>query len=160
MKQTVLLLALCAGLSSAHAQSSVHELLVENKPEPVGLGTAQPRFSWEIQNKQRNTLQTAYEIKVTNGKNTVWNSGKVAADSSVHVAYKGNPLLSNERYQWQVRVWDNHGKNSAWSTPASFQMGLLNQSDWKAKWIESGIAEDPEYRPSQLFRKTFNTSKK
>lgn len=140
-------------------QVSVSQLLTENETSPLGLTTAQPRFSWQIQSPQRNTLQSAYEIKVSSERNIVWSSGKVNTDSSVHIAYKGRPLLTNGKYQWQVKVWDQAGKSSAWSAPASFQMGLMSPADWKARWIESGITEAPS-RPSQLFRKSFSTAKK
>ncbi|MCH5691103.1 alpha-L-rhamnosidase N-terminal domain-containing protein [Niabella sp. W65] len=67
--------------------------------------------------------------------------------------------MTNGKYQWQVKVWDQAGKSSAWSAPASFQMGLMSPADWKARWIESGITEAPS-RPSQLFRKSFSTARK
>ena len=41
---------------------------------------------------------------------------------------------------WEVRVWDGHGRASAWSAPGTWEMGLLSQSDWSAKWIQ-----DPDY---------------
>ncbi len=49
---------------------------------------------------------------------------------------------------------------SAWSVTASFQMALLKSSDWKAKWIEIGFAEDSINRPAQYFRKQFVSNKK
>ena len=64
------------------------------------------------------------------------------------------------RYRWQVRVWDNNGKTSRWSTPATFQMGLLSPADWKAEWIEPGFPEDTVLRPSPLMRRQFNLAKK
>ena len=33
-------------------------------------------------------------------------------------------------------------------------------SDWKAKWIEAGFAEDSMNRPAQYFRKQFSSTKK
>jgi alpha-L-rhamnosidase len=158
-KLVVLASALVAFGAVCSGQASVSQLLTENETNPLGLTTTDPRFSWQIRSPQRNTVQSAYEIKVSNGKNTVWNSGKINSDSSVHVAYKGSPLLTNEKYQWQVKVWDQKGKGSAWSAPASFQMGLISPADWKAQWIESGLTEAPS-RPSQLFRKSFSTGKK
>ncbi len=71
-------------------QVSVSQLLTENETSLLGLTTAQPRFSWQIQSPQRNTLQSAYEIKVSSERNIVWSSGKVTTDSSVHIAYKGD----------------------------------------------------------------------
>jgi alpha-L-rhamnosidase len=73
----------------------------------------------------------------------------------VHIKYAGPALASGRKYYWQVRVWDNNNKVSAWSQPASWEMGLLKQSDWKAKWIAPGYAEDSVMRPSPMFRKKF-----
>ncbi|MES1226958.1 MAG: family 78 glycoside hydrolase catalytic domain, partial [Bacteroidota bacterium] len=38
-------------------------------------------------------------------------------------------------------------------------MAFLNESDWKAKWIQAGFSEDTLQRPSPLFRKKFTASK-
>ncbi|HEY0677487.1 MAG TPA: family 78 glycoside hydrolase catalytic domain [Chitinophagaceae bacterium] len=149
------------------AQLSVQSLLVENRPNPMGVDVASPRFSWQIASARRNVLQTAYEVRVGTDKlslaksrNLVWTTGKVTSDSSVHVMYKGSPLQSGTTYYWQVRVWDNQGVTSNWSEPAFWQMGLLKPDDWKAKWIEVGFTEDPVQRSSPLFRKEFKTEKK
>lgn len=142
------------------AQSKVENLRTENRIDPIGLDIVQPRFSWQLESGKRNVVQTAYEIRVMQDKTNTWNSGKVASDSSVHVAYKGAALKSGEKYQWQVRVWDNSGKASAWSRPAGFQMALLQPSDWKATWITPGYIEDSVLRPSPLMRKEFSIAKK
>lgn len=105
-------------------------------------------------------MQTAYEIKVSSGKTSVWSSAKISSDQSVYIQYAGTPLVSGKKYEWQVRVWDNNSKASMWSEPATFQMALLNSSDWKAKWIEAGVIEDTVNRPAQYFRKQFATNKK
>lgn len=145
---------------SISAQVKVQNLLTENLSDPIGIDSQQPRFSWQLLSDQRNVLQTAYEIKVESGKKNTWSSGKILSGESVQVPYKGNQLQSGTKYNWQVRVWDNKGKVSAWSKPAIFQMALLNKEDWKAKWIEVGFTEDSVNRPAQYFRKQFLTSKK
>lgn len=110
-------------------------------------------------------MQTAYELKLSDdlktlaaGK-TVWSSGKTASDQSIHVVYGGPALRSGKRYYWQVRVWDNSDKASAWSAPAFFQTGLLQPTDWQASWIVPGFEED-SLRASPLFRKEFSSNKK
>ena len=144
----------------SHSQLTVKNLLCENLVNPVGLDSKQPRFSWQLNADKRNTMQTAYELKVVTGKSTVWNSNKTNSDQSVHIIYTGGPLASGKKYSWQVRVWDNYGNVSVWSEPATFQMALLNSNDWKANWIEPGFVEDSVYRPTPLFRKEFKTAKK
>jgi alpha-L-rhamnosidase len=159
-KNHILLLffLLCASL--AQSQVIVQNLLTENLANPIGIDQLQPRFSWQLTSNQKNILQTAYEINVIANKQNVWSSGKVNSDSSVHVIYKGNPLQSGTKYTWQVRVWDNTNKVSAWSGSSFFQTALLNVADWKAKWIEPGYIEDTLMRPSPLFRKEFSARRK
>jgi alpha-L-rhamnosidase len=154
-KHFILSLALFMICLALPAQGTVTGLLTENMTDPVGLDAAHPRFSWLLRSDKRNVTQTAYELRVSDGTKTVWNTGKVNSDQSVHVAYDGEPLKSGGNYTWQVRVWDNSGKRSAWSLPAKFRTGLLDGTGWKAKWIEPGYAEDTVMRPSPLMRKEF-----
>jgi alpha-L-rhamnosidase len=91
-------------VASSSAQVKLQNLLTENLTNPIGIDVQQPRFSWQLVSDQRNVTQTAYEINVTEGKNSVWKSGKVMSDQSVHVPYGGSALLSGKKYTWQVRV--------------------------------------------------------
>jgi alpha-L-rhamnosidase len=143
-----------------NAQVTVTNLLTENETNPVSIDVATPRFSWQLVTSKKNVLQTAYECKVMDGKNIAWSSGKVASLQSVMIPYAGTALQSGKQYSWQVKVWDNYGAASAWSDAAIFNMGLLNATDWKAKWIEAGFAEDSVNRPAQYFRKQFSLNKK
>ena len=149
------------------AQVKLSGLLCENLLNPIGLDVSQPRFSWRLASAKRNVVQTAYEIRVgestslpSKSKTMLWSSGKVNSDSSVQVSYKGASLRSGSKYSWQVRVWDNFGKTSPWSEPATFQMALLNVGDWRANWIEPAFTEDSINRPTPLFRKEFKSPKK
>jgi len=160
MKKIALLFTLQFVCLFVFAQVRVTNLLCENLVNPIGIDAAQPRFSWQLTSDKRNVMQTAYEIKVTSGKSTIWSSSKISSDSSAHVYYKGASLQPGTKYLWQVRVSDNSGKGSEWSEPASFHTGLLNANDWKAKWIQIGFAEDSINRPSPLFRKEFKAAKK
>ena len=145
--------------ASGFSQFQVQNLLTENLHNPIGLDTPQPRFSWQLTSDKRNVVQTAYEIKVMQGKRQLWNSGKIASDQSAFVTYGGQVLASSKKYAWQVRVWDGGGVASEWSEEATFQMAFLNISYWQAKWIEPGFTE-AEGRPSPIFRKEFNNNKK
>jgi len=127
---------------------SVINLKTEYKTNPIGLVTASPRFSWEIQDQKRNVSQTAWRIKcalspddLSVAARLIWDSGKVASDQSVQLEYQGKKLTSGQRVWWQVMVWTSKNEESGWSEPAFFEMGLLEKRDWRAVWIEPSADE-------------------
>jgi len=159
MKKLILLLFLITA-KMASGQSGIRKTLCEGRVNPVGIDARRPGFTWLIKSGRNNTLQTAYQIQVTDKRQTAWNSGIVSSDSSVNVSYKGRPLRSGHRYFWRVRVWDNHRQQSAWSAPSYFQIGLLDISDWQARWIRASCPDNDTLRPSPVFHKTFAVTKK
>jgi alpha-L-rhamnosidase len=142
---------------SAFSQLGVSHLMTENLNDPLGIDCRQPRFSWQltVPPTDRSILQTAYEIRVSKhpeGKDPVWNSGRIASDQSTQVFYNGPALKVAESYCWQVRVWDNKGRHSPWSTTATWQMGLLEPADWKGAWVQPA---PPDTVVCPLLRTTF-----
>jgi alpha-L-rhamnosidase len=126
------------------AQSpKVTNLQCEYKTNPLGIESVKPKLSWRLQSDVRGMMQTAYRVLVAtdvaelaNNNADVWDSGKVPSAMSLQIACNGKPLKSTKTYYWKVMIWDNHGKASAWSNIASWQMGLLTQADWLgADWI-------------------------
>lgn len=166
MKKSVFILffLLCL-FHSSMAQLNVGHLRVENLINPTGIDVLRPTFSWQFSSNESNVVQSAYEIKVASDSKSLsdgkvfWKSGKVNSDQSVYVPFNGQMLVSNQRYYWQVRVWDNKGNVSEWSTVSYWQMGFLNHSDWKAEWIMPGYKEEDAH-PSPLMRKEFDSHKK
>jgi alpha-L-rhamnosidase len=148
--------AAAAGPADAVKVAKLH---TEYRENPLGLDAAKPRLSWQIESSRRGVTQSAYQVRVTRrpaGGETVWDSGRVASDQSIHVPYGGPALRSGQRYHWQVRVWDEAGKATDWSAPAWWEMGLLQPSDWKVSWIEPGLPDDPaKAGPAPMLRRTF-----
>jgi len=116
-------------------------LKVEMQENPVGIGTTTPRFSWQLTSLKPDLQQQSYHIQVaqsvhdlTSEKNLIWDSGIVDDDNTILIPYKGEELNSRGKYYWRLKVITNHGE-TGWSEINSWSMALLNDSDWKAKWI-------------------------
>ena len=117
-------------------------LQCEYRSNPLGIDEAQPRLSWQVQSNERNQGQTAYQILVAdskellqNNQGDLWDSGRISSDETLNLAYSGKPLASGGRCFWKVMIWDKNGRSSAWSAPAFWSTGLLEQKDWQGKWI-------------------------
>jgi alpha-L-rhamnosidase len=159
-KTTFFVIGLLVSIFSI-AQLRVTNLRTENQVNPIGLDITSPRFSWVLLSDKRNVKQTAYEIVVKENKNTVWNTGKILSDASIHVNYAGTPLQSGGRYTWHVKVWDNQGNQSAWSAQANYTIALLNPvQEFSAQWITSGLKADTTFGIVPQFRKQFSSAKK
>lgn len=166
MKSRKLLYTFLAFLLLTSAKAlEISDLTCEHLKNPIGIAVEKPRFSWILRGEERNTLQVAYSIRVASAqdfarKSIVWESGKVNSDESVLVGYKGNVLRSRTRYYWQVKIWDNKGVESDWSTQtAFFETGFLSPTDWQAVWIELG-ADTGRHTPAVMMRKGFELRKK
>lgn len=141
-------------------------LRCEYQSNPIAVDAAPPHLGWMLASNQRAERQTAYQILVASSiarleanHGDLWNSGKVDTSQTIQVAYQGKPLSSRRTCYWKVRVWDKQGQVSSWSHPAMWQMGLLNPSDWKAKWIGLGTPA-AQTLAAPIFRRQFQISKK
>ncbi len=125
-------------------------LRTEYLNHPLGIDIVKPRFSW---NCEGGSKQTAYQIIAKANGETVWNSGKVESSSMVHIPYEGRALKSRERVNWSVKLWDENGVVGEISH-SFFELGLLEASDWKAKWITGSYkVKRRERYPVDCFRK-------
>ena len=118
------------------------QLRCEHLPAPAGVGERVPRLSWIVESAQRGQKQTAYRVIVASGADALakdagdlWDSGKIAGDETLNIAYAGKPLVSGQACFWKVKVWNKNGVESEWSPAAQWSMGLLQPEDWKAEWI-------------------------
>jgi alpha-L-rhamnosidase len=124
----------------------VSHLRCEYLIAPLGIDERVPRLSWVIESRRRGVRQTAYRLcvasapeKLASGEIDLWDTGRIESNQTTHISYAGTRLNSRDVCHWQVEVWDETGK-SACSEPSLWTMGLLEKSDWAAKWI----AADPE----------------
>ena len=121
-------------------------LRTEYLTDPVGIDIANPRVFW---NCEGGVKQTAYRIV-----SEKWDTGKVES-GSMRAQYPLT-LVSGERVNYRIKLWDENGNEGAWSEPAFFEMGLLRAAHWHAKWIAGDYKVNPTRRyPVDCFRKTF-----
>lgn len=167
IQQFSLILLLGIITSFSIKKKEVTQLVTEYKINPIGIDVEKPRLSWQLHSDDQNVMQTAYEIRVadtrknlTSGKNLIWSSQKVESDQSVNVVYGGPALTSMQRVYWQVRIWDNKNRATSWSSPAFWEMGILDKSLWTASYIAmDDFTTEKKSHPSQYFRTEFNTQK-
>lgn len=168
MKQLGTLIVLAFFCLELAAQFQIVNLRCAYKANPVGIDIQKPRFSWEMESTERNLMQKSYRIRVAlnekdliGGKNLVWDSGIQESDQSNHLEYGGPDQISGTRYFWQIKVWDNKGRESPWSQVNYWETGLLNAADWKVDWVASMLPEDKKISQTAIhFRKDFAVSKK
>ena len=166
---SIALSLLAAALAAASGGDvAVSRLRCEYLVNPLGIDVTEPRLSWVLDSDVRGQKQTAYRILVAGSAETLaanrgdlWDSGKVLSSRSVNVTYEGKPLKSEMRCWWKVQVWDRSGTPSAWSEPATWTMGLLEESHWRAEWIGTPgqdidrRAKNPPIPPCPLLRRSF-----
>ncbi len=135
------------------------DLRCEYLIDPLGIDKTHPRLSWidPPTPDARGQYQTAYQVLVASSAEALgaddgdlWDSGKVASDRNVNVAYEGKTLAGGQACWWKVRWWDGDDA-SEYSYTATFEMGLLEQKDWQGEWIaaDAGVS-------SPLLRKTLH----
>jgi alpha-L-rhamnosidase len=154
MKLLAVIAFLFIATTLSNAQSNFNlpvNLRCDFLENPSGIDVTNPALSWNIQAKNpkvRGIRQSAYQILVATSPDLLridegsqWNSGKVLSDLMGQVQYEGKPLQSSQKYWWKVKIWDEKGNISDWSPPSHWTMGILNNDEWKAKWISAAGAE-------------------
>lgn len=135
---------------------------VEQQVHEQPLATAQPRFSWNYGTNRRSdeenptteseVIQQNYRIIVaTTNENAeknigdLWDSGVVPSSQMLYIPYAGKELKSRDKAYWKVitTVTAKGGKKAKLASEVkSFEISLLNQDDWQAKWIGHEFDDD------------------
>ncbi|MBB6673109.1 alpha-L-rhamnosidase [Cohnella nanjingensis] len=146
------------------ADLKLDSLTCEYRKNPLGTDAKRPRFGWKLISERRGTVQQAYRIQVAGPDAAfdapLWDSGKVASEQSIQVAYAGPETASQTRYHYRVRAWDNFGRESDWSETAWWETALFAPDEWRAQWITPDPAAlDPQAKEAFLLRNRFETAR-
>lgn len=116
---------------------------------PLGIWV-RPRLSWWL--PAGAARQVAYEVGLGDGRTARSDSGQ-----QVLTPWPFEPLRSRERVTWRVRVWTD-ADPTEWSEWASIEVGLIDPTDWSARWIEPDEVDRqaPGERPAWLLRQQFD----
>ena len=126
-------------------------LRTEHMINPLGIDIRKPYLSWNCMGGLR---QTAFALVASSKGQVIFDSGKVVS-SRMSMVFE-QPLQSRQHISWRVRLWDENDRAGEWSTPAAFEMGLLEQSQFWARWINPELTCDPQvHKPASHLRTTF-----
>lgn len=136
------------------------QCLCNHQENPIGLDRV-PSFGWKMRSDIQADTQTACRVTVASapelagaGQADVWDSGRIAGDGNVCLAYGGPALSPRTRYYWSVTAWNRSGE-AAVSAPAFFETGKLEEP-WQAKWITAPFLKmDRTDRGAPYFRRDF-----
>ena len=128
------------------------KLSVEQQYGNQALATSIPRFSWNYETDAEEVLQTSYRIivastkeKAENNKGDLWDSGVTNSQQMLYIPYAGKGLQSRDKAFWKVitTVIAKGGKKTKVESDVnSFEISLLKQEDWQAKWIGHEFEDD------------------
>lgn len=119
---------------------------------PVVIDIRKPQITWNVEGDKE---QTAYQVRAVGSAGTCFDSGKV--ESREMKCVLDAEFQSREVVDVEVRLWGRENA-AALEDKIQFEMGLLHEDDWTAKWInpETEIPDSGKERPASYLKKTFN----
>ena len=143
-------------INSVLAQNTpilLNNLSVELQDGSQPLATALPRFSWNYETGAENVKQISYRIIVSSseelawhGNGDLWDSRIVNSSQMLFIPYEGTPLHSRDKAYWRVYTNLTFGENDQQVTVQSnvntFEISLLDSTDWHAQWIGGDFDDD------------------
>lgn len=123
--------------------------------DPLGVGTAEPRLSWGFVGEAKNWKQTSYELEISKlGQPKDENIRVEDTDKSLFIPWPAKPLKSRQTATVKVKATGTSDKGEStteWTAPQHVEAGLLQRSDWKAKFITS-TQQTPKDKPHRPIR--------
>ena len=168
---TAILLSVTIALE-AQTVTLVHPT-VEYQDGSQPLATDVPRFSWRYESGDSNVRQTSYRILVASSKDLLdqgvgdlWDTKTVVSNRMLLIPYEGKPLRSRDKAYWKViasvtyRLVTTTLLEFIESDINSFEISLLDSTDWHAQWIGGDFDDDhiegKTHIASRYLRKEFS----
>lgn len=147
----------------------IKHMTVENLVKPLGIGTKHPTLAYLLEkDEEKHNLhhQSAYRVLVSSTEQgllleqgDLWDTGKRESVENFGIVYNGKELVSRQKIYWKIKVWDEKDSESEWSDTSYWEMGLLEDLDWKAKWIGQGEGYVGNKSVAPMFVNDYKVSK-
>ncbi len=134
----------------------IKNLRTEYLREPFGVTSRTPRLSWQIETDEPDrwvrgaTLRVDVSGEVSMQANRLlWRSGPLPVETVFVHLPADLPYVSGMTLYWVLRLDAANGTGVAESEIASFGMGILHETEWRATWIshwDSGITPTGQKR--------------
>lgn len=141
----------------------IKQMKVQNLNKPLGIGTKQPILAYMLSKNDTENYQSAYRIVVSTSEQKLiknigdlWDTGKRESSNNFGILYEGKELTSRQKVFWKVKVWDERNRESDWSDISYWEMGLLQNCDWKGQWIGQGEYYQGDKAAAPMFVHDFN----
>lgn len=130
----------------------------------VRIANRQPAFSWAVPGYPVNMVQSAYRILLAdhpdtlfNNRGNLWDSDKVNSAASTGIVYNGQALQPDKRYYWKVKIWDDKGRESNYSSPLTFYTDSVLMDYATAKYPLQKTDQQPARltRQADVYRADF-----
>lgn len=108
-------------------------LRCNHQKTPFGI-TDTPVLSWQLLSEEQNIKQEAYQLLIHNSGKLMYDSGKIYTSQSIEVVPEGFCTVSGEGYHWEIKVWDDQGREAANKDYFEAAPGQFS-----ARWIEPSI---------------------
>ncbi len=137
------------------SRTRVTGLLVEGRPEPLGVDVAQPRLRWRLEDAGRalRLLRSRLALRRDGHPDTLW-SATIEGDelgATVVGVEDWRPLT---RYRWQVAAdVEIDGVAGTLRASSCFETGLLDEQSWHgAQWVTGAQVQEAEAAAAPLLR--------
>ena len=139
------------------------ELRVNGLAGKVWAGSEKPELSWKMEGPA-GSMQSAFRIQAAScpeklDQPDLWDSDWIANEQSSGIRWGGGPIRSRQRVFWRVLLRDQADRTSEPSETAEFEAALLQNSDWRARWIFFDGNNPSCSAPCPHFRREFTLSK-
>ncbi|MDD7833883.1 alpha-L-rhamnosidase [Paenarthrobacter sp. AB444] len=120
----------------------------------LGVGTGAPRLSWSLADAEASFAQRSTEVEVTTSNGVM--VYRLTGQDQILIDWPAPALGSREAASVRLRVSDGQSWGP-WGATSSFEVGLLDASDWSAEFISPvGIAGLDE--PAPIVERSFQLS--